>query len=107
MMPGIFRDDISNGSEVYRVDTTNRQTDKVTDTADNNTTLATLRCTGGNKNAKYEYTLGQGCPTFLIGEPSVQNQLVGSRSKCQRRGGGREWGGVSLSPAHQGAWRAS
>ena len=45
MMPGKLRDHISNGSRVIVL--TDRQTKSQTDTTENNSTLAAIRCVGG------------------------------------------------------------
>jgi len=52
----LFRDDIYNGSGVIVLTDiqTDRQTDEQTDIAENNTTLATLRCAGGNQTTPPE-----------------------------------------------------
>jgi len=51
MMPRKFRDDIANGSGVIVLTHTDKQSQ--TDTAENNTTLATLHCAGGNQSRTY------------------------------------------------------
>jgi len=49
MTPRKFRDDISNGSGVIDRQTERQTSVKVTDTAENNITLAMPRCAGGSK----------------------------------------------------------